>query len=86
MRKPRDFQSTFVRSSFVIPTEVEESLKVSVVEKRRQTTVRDVSRSTRSARSRQALNMAAAPPANGSNGTLPLDMTESGRNEEVVYR
>ena len=36
---------------------------------------RDVSRSTRSARSGQALNMAAAPLLNGCNVTLPLDMT-----------
>jgi len=38
---------------------------------------RDVSRSTRCARSGQALDMADAPLLNGCNVTLPLDMTES---------
>ena len=39
--------------------------------------IRNVSRSTRSARSGQALDMAAAPLANGCNVTLPLDMTKN---------
>src|ERR1700736_1504660 len=52
----------------VIPTEVEESLTISEIS-------RDVSRSTRCARSGRALNMAAAPLLNGCNVTLPLDMT-----------
>jgi hypothetical protein len=39
--------------------------------------LRDVSRSTRCARSGQALNMAAAPLFNGCNVTLPLDMTKA---------
>ena len=38
---------------------------------------RDVSRSTRCARSGQALNMAAVPLLNGCNVTLPLDMTNN---------
>src|SRR5438067_2012551 len=45
---------------------------------------RDVSRSTRSARSGQALNMAAAPLANGCNVTLPLDMTKAKSLLEVL--
>jgi len=53
----------------VIPSGVEESLTISE-------TSRDVSRSTRSARSGQALNVAAAPLLNGCNVTLPLDMTK----------
>jgi len=45
---------------------------------------RDVSRSTRSARSGQALNMAAEPLANGCNVTLPLDMTKTKTLLEVL--
>ena len=59
---------------FVIPTEVEESLNIS--EFKNTETSRDVSHSTRFARSGHALNMAAAPLRNGCNVTLPLDMTE----------
>src|SRR6202030_1366202 len=44
----------------------------------------DISHSTRFARSGQALNMADAPPSNGCNGTLPLDMTETKTLLEVV--
>jgi hypothetical protein len=63
---------------FVIPTEAEESLTISVVVRSVSTEIfRDVSHSTRSARSGQALDMAAAPLANGCNVTLPLDMTTS---------
>ena len=51
------------------PARTEESLTISE-------TSRDVSRSTRCARSGQALNMAAAPLLNGCNVTLPLDMTK----------
>ena len=62
---------------YVIPTEVEESLTISVLDPLVSTEIfRDVSRSTRSARSGQALNMAAAPLLNGCNVTLPLDMTK----------
>jgi len=51
------------------PARTEESLTISE-------TSRDVSRSTRCARSGQALNVAAAPLLNGCNVTLPLDMTK----------
>jgi hypothetical protein len=44
----------------------------------KQKTARDVSRSTRCARSGQALKMAAAPLLDGCNVTLLLDMTEFG--------
>ena len=53
----------------VLPSGVEESPTISE-------TSRDVSRSTRCARSGQALNVAAAPLLNGCNVTLPLDMTK----------
>src|SRR5438876_7252734 len=60
-------------------SEVEESPTISE-------TARDVSRSTRSARSGQALNVAAAPPLNGCNVTLPLDMTKGLFASLNVYR
>ena len=63
----------------VIPSRVEESLIISE-------TSRDVSHSTRSARSGQALNMAAAPLFNGCNVTLPLDMTKGLFASLNVYR
>src|SRR3989440_5771238 len=47
---------------------------------------RDVSHSTRSARSGQALNMAAAPLANGCNVTLPLDMTKTSMKQRKLGR
>jgi hypothetical protein len=63
---------------FVILTETEESLAISVVVSSVSTEIfGDASRSTRSGRSGQALNIAAAPLANGCNVTLPLDMTMS---------
>ena len=63
----------------VIPSGVEESPTISE-------TSRDVSHSTRSARSGQALNMAAAPLFNGCNVTLPLDMTKGLFASLNVYR
>ena len=51
------------------PARTEESLTISE-------TSRDVSHSTRCARSGQALNVAAVPLLNGCNVTLPLDMTK----------
>jgi len=63
----------------VIPSGVEESSTISE-------TSRDVSHSTRSARSGQALNMAAAPLFNGCNVTLPLDMTKGLFASLNVYR
>src|SRR5205807_8525798 len=65
----------------VIPSGVEESLTISESE-----TSRDVSRSTRFARSGQALNMAAAPLLNGCNVTLPLDMTNGSGKPHVFAR
>jgi hypothetical protein len=60
----------------VILTEVEESLTISVFESAVSTEIsKDVSRSTRCARSGQALKTAATPLLNGCNVTLPLDMT-----------
>jgi len=61
-------QSAAAQRFFVIPSGVEESLTISEIS-------RDVSRSTRCARSGQALNVAAAPLLNGCNVTLLLDMT-----------
>jgi hypothetical protein len=61
-------QSAAAQLFFVIPSGVEESLTISEIS-------RDVSRSTRCARSGQALNVAAAPLLNGCNVTLLLDMT-----------
>ena len=63
----------------VIPSRVEESLTISE-------TSSDLSRSTRCARSGQALNMAAAPLFNGCNVTLPLDMTKGLFASLNVYR
>ena len=63
----------------VIPSGVEESPTISE-------TSRDVSHWTRSARSGQALNMAAAPLFNGCNVTLPLDMTKGLFASLNVYR
>jgi hypothetical protein len=61
---------------YVIPTEVEESLTISVFGNAVSIEIfRDFSHSTRCARSGQALTMAATPLLNGCNVTLPLDMT-----------
>src|SRR5205814_8443235 len=83
----RDF---FVRTGLAVlsfrpqRSEVEKSLTISVAWLWPSETSRDVSRSTRFARSGQALNIAAVPLLNGCNVTLPLDMTETAANAIVL--